>query len=122
MHTISNILQDVDKGCAIHNLNESCFSYRILFFVNEGGTGMKHHADSTYEGLRKTLESIIRENISLTNSVVIAQTTVLLDGKCVCLQSRAYLFNLDEYFQQVTGKRKNSGRNRNMMHGYVYGK
>ena len=106
MLTISNILQDVDKGCAIHNLNESCFSYRILFFVNEGGTGMKHHADSTYEGLRKTLESIIRENISLTNSVVIAQTTVRKNGKCVCLQSRSYMFNLDEYFKQIIGRKE----------------
>ena len=106
MLTISNILQDVDKGCAIHNLNESCFSYRILFFVNEGGTGMKHHADSTYEGLRKTLESIIRENISLTNSVVFAQTTVRKNGKCVCLQSRSYMFNLDEYFKQIIGRKE----------------
>lgn len=106
MLTISNILQDVDKGCAIHNLNESCFSYRILFFVNEGGTGMKHHADSTYEGLRKTLESIIRENISLTNSVVIAQTTVRKNGKCVCLQSKSYSFSLEGYFQAIYGKQK----------------
>ena len=71
--TISNILQDVDKGCAIHNLNESCFSYRILFFVNEGGT---------------------------------AQTTVRKNGKCVCLQSRSYMFNLDEYFKQIIGRKE----------------
>lgn len=58
----------------------------------------------------------------MENSIIVARTTVIKDGECVSLQSRAYLFNLEEYFQQVTGKRKNSGRNRNMMHGCVYGK
>lgn len=114
MFTISNIIADIDKGCARNNLNEECFSYRIMFFINEGGIGTKHYTDSTYEGLRKTLENIVRENISLTNSISIAQTTIQMNGRCVCLQSRSYSFNLDEYFQWITGKqkRRNAKHNR----------
>lgn len=31
MFTISDILQDISRGCAVYNLNEDCFSYRIVF-------------------------------------------------------------------------------------------
>ena len=40
------------------------------------------------------MESIIRENLTVTNNVVIADTTVLKRGKCTCLQSKAYSFSL----------------------------
>ena len=56
------------------------------------------------------LESIIRGNLTLTNNVVIAETTVLKRGKCTCLQSRSYSFNLEEYFKRIKGE-CNSNRN-----------
>ena len=31
MFTISNILEDINRGCATHNMVEDCFSYRIIF-------------------------------------------------------------------------------------------
>ena len=90
MYTVSDIIADIGRGCAANNLNEDMFRYRIIFFVNDGGKGIKHYADTMYSGLRtgglrESLESIIRSSLSLTNTVVVAQTTVLKDGKCVCL-------------------------------------
>ena len=117
MYTISNILEDIERGCATHNMVENCFSYRIIFFVNEGDKGTKHYIDTTYGGLRKSLESIIRDNLSLTNAIVIAETTVLKNGECVYLQSRPYQFSLDGYFRQINGEYKNVGRNSNAAYG-----
>ena len=116
MYTISDIIADINRGCAVNNMAEDCFSYRIIFFVNEGNKGSKHYIDTEYEGLREALENIIRGHLSLTNSVVVAQTTVLKNGKCVCLQSRSYAFSLDRYFQQISGECGDSGRRGNIMH------
>ena len=117
MYTISNILADIDRGCMAHNMVENRFRYRIIYFVNEGNNGSKHYIDTAYDGLRKSLESIVRSNLSLTNSVVIAETTALMDGKCVCLQSRSYAFSLDGYFRQLSGECRNSGRNGTIRYG-----
>ena len=46
MFTISDILQDIDRGCLSNNMVEDRFSYRIVFFVNESGKGTKHYIDS----------------------------------------------------------------------------
>lgn len=118
MHTVSEIVADISRGCTANNLNEDRFQYRIIFFVNEGDKGSKHYTDTTYSGLHEALENIIRENLSLTNSIVIAETTVLKNGKCVRLQSRSYSFSLEEYFRQIKGERM-GGRGRD---GIVYGK
>lgn len=117
MFTVTDILTDIDRGCMANNMIEDCFSYRIIFFVNEGNKGTKHYIDAEYGGLRKSLESIIRSHLSLTNRVVIANTTVLKDGKCVCLQSRSYSFSLDGYFKQISGEYKDGNRNGNIMYG-----
>lgn len=114
MYTISDIMADISRGCAANNLNEDAFSYRIVFFVNEGDAGRKHYADSAYGGLRETLEGIIRKNLSLENTLVVAQTTIRKGGHCVCLQSRAYSFSLEGYFKQLSGKSKDGIRKRNM--------
>ena len=114
MFTISDILRDIDRGCAIYNMLEDRFSYRIIYYVNEDGIGTKHYIDTAYGDLRRTLENIIRRNLSLTNSVSITQTTIRKDGRCVYLQSRAYQFNLEEYFRQITerNKKRNNTYNR----------
>lgn len=104
MYTISDIIRDIDRGCMANNMIEDKFSYRIIFFVNEGTGSVKNYADTPYSGLRRSLENIIRENLSLTNRVVIAETTVRKNGKCVCLQSRSYSFSLDGYFRQISGE------------------
>ena len=117
MYTISDIMADISRGCVANNLNEGCFSYRLIYFTNENGIGAKHYIDTAYGDLRKNLETVIRNNLSLTNTLVIAQTTVLLNGKCVCLQSRSYGFNLEEYFRQLTGRKKEGNKNRNIMYG-----
>ena len=116
MYTISDIIADINRGCMVNNMVEDCFSYRIIFFVNEGNKGSKYYIDTGYEGLRAALENIIRGHLSLTNSVVVAQTTVLKNGKCVCLQSRSFAFSLKEYFEQISGECRSNGRCGNIMH------
>ena len=116
MYTVSDILADIDRGCMANNMVEDMFSYRIIYFVNEGNKGTKHYIDSQYADLRKALESIVRNNLSLTNNLVIAETTVLKNGKCVCLQSKSYSFSLDNYFKQISGEYKGN-RNENMISG-----
>lgn len=110
MYTVSDIITDINRGCVANNMVEDKFSYRIIFFVNEGKKGSKYYIDTAYSGLRKSLESIIRDYLSLTNNVVIAETTVLKNGKCVCLQSRSYSFSLDGYFRQISGEYGDSNR------------
>lgn len=116
MYTVSDILADIDRGCMANNMVEDMFSYRIIYFVNEGNKGTKHYIDSQYADLRKALESIVRNNLSLTNNLVIAETTVLKNGKCVYLQSKSYSFSLDNYFKQISGEYKGN-RNENMISG-----
>lgn len=115
MYTVSDILQDIDCGCLANNMIENRFLYRIIFFVNENGNGTKHYIDTTYDDLRKSLESIIRENLSVTNTIVIAETTALKNGKCICLQSRAYSFSLEEYFRKLNGEYKDNRQIEGMM-------
>lgn len=122
MYTLSDILADIDRGCAANNMVEDKFSYRIIFFVNEGNKGSKHYIDTIYGDLRKTLENIVKDHLSLTNRVVVAETTVRKDGKSVCLQSRSYAFSLEEYFKQIGGERKDGSRNKNtVQHRYAVG-
>ena len=121
MYTISDIVADIDRGCLSNNMVEDRFSYRIIFFVNENGTGTKHYIDTLYGDLRKSLEDIIRGYLSVTNSVVIAQITTLKNGKCVSLLSRSYAFSLEEYFHQIYGTCKSDSGNRNITYGrYAY--
>lgn len=108
MYTISDILRDIDRGCMVYNMVENRFSYRVVYFVNDGNKGIKHYFDTSYSDLRKALENIIRNNLSLTNTVVIAETTTLMNSRCVCLQSRSYAFSLDGYFRQINGEHLNN--------------
>lgn len=39
MNTISDILMDINRGCLANNMIEDCFTYRIVYFVNEGNNG-----------------------------------------------------------------------------------
>lgn len=119
MYTISDVLRDIDRGCMVYNMVEDKFSYRIVYFTNErNGKSTKYYSDTAYDDLRETLENIIRNNLSLTNSVVVAQTTALKNGKCVFLQSRPYSFSLDGYFQKICDAKEkeyisnNNGRRR----------
>ncbi len=98
MYTVSDIISDINRGCMANNMVEDMFRYRIVFFVNEGNKSAKYYMDTAYNGLRKSLESIIRANLLLTNCVVIAETTAIKHGKCVFLQKRSYSFSLDGYF------------------------
>ena len=113
MFTISDIITDINRGCAVNNMVEDCFSYRIIYFVNEGNRSSKHYIDTAYDNLRSSLENIVRGHLSLTNKVVIAQTTVLKTGKCVCLQSRSFAFSLEEYFERIGGECGVDGRRGN---------
>lgn len=117
MYTVSDIITDINRGCMANNMVEDRFRYRIIYFVNEGSNGSKYYIDTAYNGLRKALENIIRKNLSLTNSVIIAETTVLKGGKCVCLQKRSYSFSLDGYFRQLSGECRDSGRNGTIRYG-----
>lgn len=117
MYTISDIIADINRGCIANNMVEDMFRYRIIFFVNDGNNSSKHYIDTPYNGLRRSLENIIRSNLSVTNNLVIAETTVLKNGKSVCLQSRSYSFSLDGYFKQISGEYKDSNRNGNIIYG-----
>ena len=116
MFTISDIITDIDRGCAANNMIEDKFSYRVIFFVRDDKGSSKHHIDTTYDGLREALENIIREHLSLTNSVVVAAVTVRKDGKSVSLQSRSYRFSLDEYFERIGGECRDDRRG-NIVYG-----
>lgn len=117
MYTVSDIISDINRGCLANNMVEDRFSYRIVFFVNEGNRSAKYYIDTAYNGLQRALESIIRENLSLTNCVVIAETTALKHGKCVFLQKRSYSFSLDGYFRQLSGECRGSRRNEASRYG-----
>ena len=101
MYTISDIIMDINRGCMANNMVEDMFSYRIVFYINENGKGTKHYTDTSYENLRQVLENIIRENLTTTNTVVLAAVTVRKNGETVSLLSRAYGFNLGEYFRKI---------------------
>ncbi|GFI47299.1 hypothetical protein IMSAGC019_02623 [Lachnospiraceae bacterium] len=112
MYTVSDILADIDRGCAANNMIEDCFSYRIIFYVNEGDKSLKHSIDTSYNGLRGSLESIIRGYLSVMNTIVVAAVTARKDGQPVSLLGRAYAFSLDGYFELIAG-RKEKGYIRN---------
>ena len=116
MFTISDIITDIDRGCAANNMVETEFSYRVVFFVKEGNESHNHHIDTVYGDLRNALEGIVRNYLSLTNSVVIAAITVRKDGKSVSLQSRSYGFSLDEYFKRIGGECRDDRRG-NIVYG-----
>lgn len=117
MFTVTDILRDIDRGCMVYNMVEDRFSYRVVYFVNDGNKGIKHYFDTSYSDLRKTLENIIRNNLTLTNSIVISAVTVHINGKCICLLNRSYAFSLDGYFKQINGEHSNN------RYGYAtYGK
>ncbi len=111
MYTISDILSDIQRGVLAHNIVESCFSYRLLYSVNEGGMGRKCHADTSYDGLRETLENTIRGNLTMTNTVVVSAVTIQKNGEVIPLLNRPYSFSLDGYFQQITGEKNRGHRN-----------
>lgn len=117
MYTVSDIVADVDRGCLANNMIEEKFSYRIIFYINENGKGIKHYVDTSYSGLQKTFENIIRKYLSMTNTVVIAEATALKNGKCIRLLSRSYSFSLDGYFKQISGGHEYSNRCGKFMYG-----
>lgn len=102
MYTISNVLQDIDRGALSHNLQENMFSYRMVYFINENGRGRKYYVDTSYENLRQVLENIIRQNLSTTNNIVISAVTIRKNGRSVSLLSKSYCFSLDPYFQRIS--------------------
>lgn len=114
MYTVSDIIADIERGCIANNMVEEMFSYRIIFYVNEGSRGTKYYIDSRFAELRNALECIVRNNLSLTNNLVIAETTVLMNGRCVHLQSKSYSFSLDQYFKQISGE---GNRNKGTAYG-----
>lgn len=117
MYTVSDIIMDVNRHCMVNNMVENAFSYQIIFFVNENGAGRKYYIDTSYSGLRSALENIVRENLSLENSISISGVTVQKNGRCVCLLSRVYSFNLCDYFQQITGRGRNGNKKRYASYG-----
>lgn len=117
MYTVSDIVADVNRGILAHNMAENMFSYRIIFYINENGIGTKHYVDTLYNGVQKSLEDIIRRNLSVTNSIAIAEITTLKNGKCIRLLSRSYSFSLDGYFKQISGGRENGNRCGKFMYG-----
>lgn len=106
MYTVSDILQDVDRGILSHNMAEKMFSYRVVYFINFENKSEKHYIDTRYDGLRITLENIIRGNLTTTNTVVLAAVTAHKSGETVSLLSRAYGFSLGGYFEQIVGRKE----------------
>lgn len=101
MVTVSDIILDLDRGILANNMVKTCFWYRIIYFVNDGNKGTKFRVDTSYDGLRKSLENIIRGHLTTTNCIVLAAITTRKNGKSVPLLSRSYSFSLGEYFQKI---------------------
>lgn len=118
MYTVSDILEDIQRKITANNMIETCFSYRLVYFLNENGKGRKCYIDTSYGNLRRSFENIIRENLSTTNCIVLAAVTTRKSGETVSLLSRSYSFSLDGYFEQIIGKKEkeyktvNCGRRR----------
>lgn len=120
MYTVTDILQDTQRGCALYNMVEDKFSYRLVYFINErNGKSTKHYHDSTYGNLRKALENIIRGNLTTTNTIVLADVTTRKSGKTVSLLSKSYGFCLNEYFDRVTEQYEIGNKKRNTIYGNV---
>lgn len=113
MYTVSSIVEDIQRGILAYNMVETYFSYRLIYFINENDIGRKGYVDTSYENLRQSLENIIRDNLSTTNSVVISAVTVRKNGESISLLSRSYGFNLDGYFRQICGECANKNRSGN---------
>lgn len=113
MNTVTDILLNINRRCVANNMVETQFSYRIIYYVNEGKNSSKYHIDTSYKGLRSALEGIIRKNLTLTNSVVISNTITWKEGRCIYLQNRSFSFSLDEYIQRISGELKEGSNNRN---------
>lgn len=113
MHTISDIVTDVNRHCMVNNMVEDRFSYRLVYFINTGKRSEKHHIDTQYKDLRSALENIVRGNLTATNTVVVAAVTALKDGKCVSLLSRSYGFNLSGYFRKLCEEKEKECINNN---------
>ncbi len=116
MYTVSDIIADINRGILANNLKEDRFLYRIVCFINSESGNKKYYIDTQYDGLRAALENIIRKNLTVTNTVVIAQATVRKNSESVLLLSKAYSFSLDGYFKQISGECKNGNRNGNIMY------
>ena len=108
MVTISSILDDINGRILANNMVETCFSYRIVYFVNENGNGRKMYVNTSYENLRRSLENIIRGNLTTTNSVVVSAVTVWKNGEIISLLSKAYGFNLSEYFRKICEEKEDN--------------
>ena len=122
MHTVTDIMQDINRGCMANNMVETGFSYRIVFFINDGNKGTKHYMDTTYEKLRRSLENIIRGNLTTTNNIVISAVTVWKDKESVSLLNRSYRFCLNEYFDRVTERHEVGNKKGSNMYGNTYRK
>ena len=106
MFTVTDILQDVQRGIMAHNMVETECSYRVVYFINFENGSEKHYIDTRYDGLRAALESIVKKNLTTTNTVVLAAITTRRNGEVVSLLSRAYPFSLSEYFRQIVGEKE----------------
>lgn len=113
MFTISNIIADIQRGITTYNMNEDYFSYRLVYFINSESGNKKYYIDSKYDDLRKSLENIIRKNLTTTNCLVLAAVTVRKNGETVSLLSKAYSFSLDEYFKRISGECSDRNRSGN---------
>lgn len=121
MFTISDILQDINRHCAIYNMIENKFSYRLVYFINAENGSEKHCIDVQYDGLRIALENTIRGNLTVTNNIVIAAVTVRKKGEVISLLGRSYGFSLEEYFCQIYGKGKKRDNTCNKYASALYG-
>lgn len=106
MFTVTDIVDDVNRGITANNMVENYFLYRLVYFINENGKGRKCYVDTLYENLRQSLENIIRRNLSVTNTIVISAVTVRKNGEAVSLLNRAYGFSLDGYFQMICEEKR----------------
>lgn len=107
MVTISDIMADVERGIQAYNMIEDKFSYRIIYYINFGNKGTKFRVDTSYDGLRKSLENIIRGHLTTENNIVLAAITTRKNGKSVPLLSRSYSFSLGEYFRKICEEKEN---------------
>ncbi len=104
MYTLSDIEKEISRGCIANNLIEENFRYRISYYVNTGNVGERYYIDAEYMRLKDALEWIIKDNLTLQNSVVIAGVTVLNGRRCIRLLNRKYYFALDDYFARISGE------------------
>ena len=74
--------------------------------MNDENKGTKFRVDTSYDGLRESLENIIRDNLTTTNSLVIAEVTVRKDKQSISYSAKRMGSAWTDIFKRSARKKR----------------